>query len=142
MKRTLFEAEHEAFRQTCRAFCDKEIAPHHPAWETAGIVPRELWTAAGELGLLGFMMPEEYGGGGVDDFRFNAVLGEELTRIAATGVGFRVHTDILSGYLRDLTTPEQKARWLPGYLNEWVWKWNHRDDDEAMFRTLLENAAT
>lgn len=117
MRRTLFEPEHEAFRQTCRTFCEKEIAPHHAEWEAAGIVARELWTAAGELGLLGFMMPEEYGGGGVEDFRFNAVLGEELTRIGATGVGFRVHNDILSGYLGDLTTPEQKARWLPGYCD-------------------------
>jgi alkylation response protein AidB-like acyl-CoA dehydrogenase len=113
----LFEPEHEAFRQTCRTFCEKEIAPHHAEWEAAGIVARELWTAAGELGLLGFMMPEEYGGGGVEDFRFNAVLGEELTRIGATGVGFRVHNDILSGYLGQLTTPEQKARWLPGYCD-------------------------
>ena len=87
-----------------------------PDWEAAGIVPREFWAAAGSLGLLGFMMPEEYGGGGVDDFRFNAVLGEELTRVGATGVGFRVHNDILSGYLGGLTTDEQKARWLPGLL--------------------------
>jgi len=117
MRRTLFEAEHEAFRQTCRAFCEKEIAPHHADWEAAGIVPRELWRSAGELGLLGFMMPTEYGGGGVRDFRFNVVLGEELTRVAATGVGFRVHNDIVASYLSDLTTAEQKARWLPGFCD-------------------------
>jgi alkylation response protein AidB-like acyl-CoA dehydrogenase len=117
VKRTLFDAEHEAFRQTCRTFCEKEIVPHHAAWEQAGIVPRELWERAGALGLLGFAMPEEYGGGGVDDFRFNAVLGEELTRVGATGVGFRVHNDILAGYLGALTTAEQKARWLPGYCD-------------------------
>src|SRR5919108_1693765 len=76
MRRTIFEPEHDAFRESVRAFCGKEIAPHHAEWEQAGIVPRELWTAAGERGFLGFMVPEEYGGGGQRDFRFNAVLTE------------------------------------------------------------------
>ena len=86
MKRTIFEADHEAFRDTVRAFCEKEIAPHHEEWEKNSIVPRELWTKAGELGLLGFMMPEEYGGGGMHDFRFNAVLQEEITKVGGSGV--------------------------------------------------------
>ncbi len=115
MERTIFEPEHEAFRQTVRTFCAKEIAPHHAEWERAGIVPRELWTAAGRLGLLGFMVPEAYGGGGCRDFRYNLVLGEELTRIGASGVGFTIHTDINAPYLLDLTTDEQRARWLPGF---------------------------
>jgi alkylation response protein AidB-like acyl-CoA dehydrogenase len=115
MERTLFDTDHTAFRETCRAFCDKEIAPHHALWEKAGIVPRELWEKAGAQGLLGFAVPEEYGGGGADDFRFNVVLNEELTRVGASGVGFPVHVDINSGYLVGLTNDEQKARWLPGY---------------------------
>ena len=115
MERTLFAADHEAFRTTCRAFCDKEIAPNHAEWERAGIVPRETWIKAGAQGLLGFAVPEEYGGGGVTDFRFNVVLNEELTRVGASGVGFPVHVDINAGYLLGLTTDEQKARWLPGY---------------------------
>jgi alkylation response protein AidB-like acyl-CoA dehydrogenase len=115
MRRTIFEPEHDAFRATCRAFCDKEIVPHHEAWETAGIVPRELWTKAGSLGLLGFMMPEEHGGAGVDDYRFNVVLDEELAQAGASGVGIPVHNDIVGGYLRDLATPEQQARWVPGF---------------------------
>ena len=102
VKRTLFEADHEAFRETCRSFCDKEIAPHHAEWERAGIVPRELWLKAGELGLLGFMMPEVYGGSAVDDFRFNVILNEELVRVGASGVGFPLHNDIVAAYLRDL----------------------------------------
>src|SRR3954462_4990307 len=114
MERSLFDADHEAFRQTCRAFCDKEIAPYHAEWERASIVPRELWAKAGAQGLLGFAVPEEYGGGGVIDFRYNVVLNEELTRVGASGVGFPVHVDINSGYLLGLTTAEQKARWLPG----------------------------
>jgi alkylation response protein AidB-like acyl-CoA dehydrogenase len=115
MRRTIFEPEHDAFRTTCRAFCDAEITPHHDAWEAAGIVAREVWTKAGSLGLLGFMMPEEYGGAGVADYRFNVVLDEELARAGASGVGIPVHNDIVGGYLRDLATDEQQARWLPGF---------------------------
>ena len=111
MERHLFDADHDAFRDTVRAFCEKEISPHHESWEEAGIVPRELWTVAGEAGLLGFMMPEQYGGGGARDFRFNAVVGEELTRIRASGPGILIHDDIVSGYLLDYSTEEQRARW-------------------------------
>ncbi|MFG1813301.1 acyl-CoA dehydrogenase family protein [Kribbella sp. NPDC049174] len=117
MERQLFDADHDAFRETARAFCDKEIVPHHDAWEEAGIVPREVWTAAGQAGLLGFMIPDEYGGGGARDFRFNAVVIEELTRARASGVGFAIHTDINSAYLLDYATDEQKARWLPGFCS-------------------------
>jgi alkylation response protein AidB-like acyl-CoA dehydrogenase len=117
VERQLFEADHDAFRETARAFCDKEVVPHHDSWEEAGIVPRELWTAAGRAGLLGFMMPEEYGGGGARDFRFNAVVIEELTQARASGVGFGIHTDINSAYLLDYATDEQKARWLPGFCS-------------------------
>ncbi|MGW6275989.1 acyl-CoA dehydrogenase family protein [Kribbella sp. NPDC055071] len=117
MERQLFDADHDAFRETVRAFCDKEVVPHHAAWEEAGIVPRELWTAAGAAGLLGFMMPEQYGGGGVRDFRFNAVLIEEMTTAHGSGVGFTIHTDINSAYLLDYATDEQKARWLPGFCS-------------------------
>jgi alkylation response protein AidB-like acyl-CoA dehydrogenase len=117
VRRSVFEADHEAFRETCRAFCEKEVAPHHRDWEHAGIVPRELWRRAGSLGLLGFMMPEEYGGAGAADFRFNAVLGEELVRVGGSGVGFPVHNDIVGCYLADLATDAQKARWLPGFCD-------------------------
>ncbi|MGH3484581.1 MAG: acyl-CoA dehydrogenase family protein, partial [Nocardioidaceae bacterium] len=117
MRRTIFEPEHDAFRESVRAFCDKEIVPHHKEWEAAGIVPRELWLEAGRQGFLGFMVPEEYGGGGQRDFRFNAVLIEELTRCGASGPGFGVHTDINSAYLLDLATDEQKDRWLPGFAS-------------------------
>jgi alkylation response protein AidB-like acyl-CoA dehydrogenase len=115
MQRGIFEADHDAFRDTVRTFCEKEIAPHHDQWEKDGIVPRELWEKAGALGLLGFMMPEEYGGGGMNDFRFNAVLTEELIRVGASGVGFVLHTDLVSGYLLSYATQEQKKRWLPKF---------------------------
>jgi alkylation response protein AidB-like acyl-CoA dehydrogenase len=115
MKRTIFDADHDAFRETVRAFCEKEIVPHHEKWEADGIVPRELWAKAGQLGLLGFMMPEEYGGGGVSDFRYNAILQEEITKIGASGVGFVIQTDLVSTYLLSLANDEQKARWFPGF---------------------------
>src|SRR5690606_13151137 len=77
---------------------------------------RELWLKAGALGILGFMMPEEFGGGGVADFRYNVVLQEELTRVGASGVGFPLHTDLVSGYLLSYATDEQKQRWLPKFV--------------------------
>jgi long-chain-acyl-CoA dehydrogenase len=117
MRRTIYDDDHEAFRQTCRAFCEKEIEPHHRQWESAGIVPRGLWAKAGAQGLLGFMMPEEYGGSNATDFRFNCVLNEELTRVGASGPGFGLHNDIVGPYLLGLGTPEQKARWLPGFCD-------------------------
>jgi alkylation response protein AidB-like acyl-CoA dehydrogenase len=117
MKRNIFESDHDAFRDTVRSFCEKEIAPHHDEWEKAGIVPREIWTKAGDLGLLGFMMPEEFGGGGVTDFRYNAILQEEVTRIGASGIGFVIQTDLVSTYLLSHATDEQKARWFPKFCS-------------------------
>ncbi|MFH7322901.1 acyl-CoA dehydrogenase family protein [Aeromicrobium sp. JJY06] len=117
MERTLFEPEHESFRDTVRTFLEKEVVPHHEEWEREGIVPREVWTKAGELGLLGFMMPEEFGGGGVSDFRYNVVLQEELTRVGASGVGFALHTDLVSGYLLSYTNDEQRQRWFPKFVS-------------------------
>ncbi|MGQ2912552.1 MULTISPECIES: acyl-CoA dehydrogenase family protein [unclassified Aeromicrobium] len=117
MKRTIFDADHESFRDTVRTFCEKEVAPHHDQWEKDGIVPREVWEKAGELGLLGFMMPEEHGGGGIDDFRYNAILSEEITRVGASGIGFVIQTDLVSGYLLSYATDEQKARWFPKFCS-------------------------
>jgi alkylation response protein AidB-like acyl-CoA dehydrogenase len=115
VRRQIFGPDHSDFREVVRTFCEKEIVPHHEEWERAGIVPRDLWIKAGQQGLLGFMVPEEYGGGGRRDFRFNAVLAEELTRSRASGVGFALHTDLVSGYLLDYCTQEQQQRWLPSF---------------------------
>jgi len=115
--RPILESEHEAFRQTARAFIDKEVVPHHEQWETDGQVSRDVWTRAGAQGLLCFDVDEEYGGPGVADFRYNMVLAEELTRAGAHGPGFPVHTDIIVPYLSSLGTDEQKRRWLPGCVS-------------------------
>jgi alkylation response protein AidB-like acyl-CoA dehydrogenase len=112
----LYEAEHEAFRAMVRDFLAKEVVPHHGAWAEAGIVDRSVWLKAGEQGLLGMDVPEEYGGGGVKDFRYNAILAAEVSRVGASGLGFGLHNDVVAPYLIDLCTDEQKARWLPGFV--------------------------
>jgi alkylation response protein AidB-like acyl-CoA dehydrogenase len=116
MRRQLFNVDHEAFRESVQAFLAKEMTPHLKAWEAQGIVPRELFTTAGAAGFLGMAIPEEFGGGGVSDFRFNAVLGEEImyAGVAGAGLGLTLHNDICLPYFLDLATDEQRSRWLPG----------------------------
>ncbi|MFI1796226.1 acyl-CoA dehydrogenase family protein [Streptomyces sp. NPDC020379] len=115
MKRQIFTADHEAFRGTVRTFLAKEVVPHHARWEREGIVPREVWLAAGRQGLLGPAVPEEYGGGGTTDFRYSAVLTEEFARAGAAGLAVGLHNDVIGPYLTSLATDEQKRRWLPGF---------------------------
>ncbi|SNT61296.1 Acyl-CoA dehydrogenase [Streptosporangium subroseum] len=117
MQRDLFEEEHQLFRETVREFLAREVAPHHDQWEKDGIVPREVWKKAGELGMFGFGVPEEFGGAGITDFRYNTVIDEEVMGIGATGLGFSLHNDIMAPYFVDLTNDEQKARWLPGFAS-------------------------
>jgi alkylation response protein AidB-like acyl-CoA dehydrogenase len=117
MQRFLYESEHDAFRESVRTFCERQIAPFHAQWEKDGIVPRELWIEAGKQGLLGTDVPEEFGGGGVKDFRYNSVVGEEVTRVGGSGVGFTLHNDVVAPYLLKLGTDEQKQRWLPGFCS-------------------------
>ncbi|MDQ1684644.1 MAG: hypothetical protein QOC82_1381 [Frankiaceae bacterium] len=115
MERDLYDADHEAFRATCRAFLDKHVVPFHKQWEADGIVDRGIWLEAGKQGLLGMEVPEEYGGGGVHDFRYNSVLSEEIVRARASGVGFTLHNEVVAPYLLKLATDEQKQRWLPKF---------------------------
>lgn len=110
----IYTAEHEDFRKTVRTFFEREVLPHHEQWEKDGIVPRDLWRKAGATGLLCFDVPEEYGGMGVKDFRYNMIVSEEQTRTGASGPGFSVHSDIIVPYLISLANDEQKQRWLPG----------------------------
>ncbi len=116
MDRTLFGAEHDLFRTSFRQFVDKEMVPHHLEWERAGIVDRELFRAAGSHGFLGMAIPEEYGGGGVDDFRYNLVIVEETQRagIGGAGLGITLHNDICLPYFLRYCDDEQRRRWLPG----------------------------
>ncbi|HEX6424547.1 MAG TPA: acyl-CoA dehydrogenase family protein [Acidimicrobiales bacterium] len=116
MHRTLLDDEHELFRDSVRRFIASEVVPDNERWEREGIVDRSLFTRAGAHGFLGMAAPEEHGGGGVDDFRYNLVIAEEIQRagVNAAGLGWTLHNDICLPYVLSLGTDEQKARWLPG----------------------------
>jgi alkylation response protein AidB-like acyl-CoA dehydrogenase len=115
MDQHLYEAEHEAFRDLCREFLLREAVPYADEWEKAGIVDRAVWRKAGKAGLLGMDVDEAYGGGGQRDFRYNAVLVEEIIAAGASGLGFGLHNDVVAPYLTELTTEEQRKRWLPAF---------------------------
>jgi long-chain-acyl-CoA dehydrogenase len=117
MERTLYEDDHEAFRASVREFLDREVWPNVEGWADAHALPREYWLAAGAQGFLGLEVPEEYGGSEAGDYRFNAVLGEELAKVnialhSCTGI----HFDIVAPYLVHLTNDVQRKRWLPKFV--------------------------
>ncbi len=115
MRRKLFEESHLAFADAVSAFVAKEVLPHYEAWEAAGIIDRDAWRAAGKAGLLGLSVPEEYGGGGNDDYRYNAVVCEGIE--GTPGLAIPLHSEVVGPYLTELCTEEQKARWLPGFCS-------------------------
>jgi alkylation response protein AidB-like acyl-CoA dehydrogenase len=119
MQRRHLEPEHEALADAFRAFIEKEIAPEFLEWERAGIVPRELFRAAGRNGFLAMAVPAEYGGAGVPDFRFNQVIGEQaaLAGVMGPGLAITLHNDICLPYLLRYASDEQKQRWLPGIVS-------------------------
>lgn len=112
----IYEREHEIFRKQFQKFLAREIVPHITQWDEDLIVPRELFAKLGDAGFLGMAIPEEYGGAGVTDFRYNGVIGYEAGRVGAfTAIlGPALHTDIVVPYLLTYGTGEQKERWLPG----------------------------
>ena len=117
MQRDIFSSDHDAFRDVVRSFIKKEVAPYHDQWERDGVVSRDVWLAAGRAGLLGIDVDEKYGGGGNTDYLYYLVLNEEMARAGAHGPGFAVHNDINGHYFQRLLTPEQAARWMPGYCS-------------------------
>lgn len=114
-ERTVYDADHEQFRAVFRQWLENEVVPHHAEWEKAGIAPREMWLDAGRHGFLGYQVPEQYGGGGTDDYRFGAVMQEEVSDLGVIGSanGITLHNDITLPYYLSLATDEQKSRWLP-----------------------------
>jgi acyl-CoA dehydrogenase len=114
MRRTIFESQHDDFREAVHAFLVKEAVPHSEDWEQAGVVDRGFWRKAAGLGFVAFAAPEELGGAGVEDFRFNAILDEEVAYTGTVGDNFALVNDIITPYLLDVTTPEQRERWVPG----------------------------
>ncbi|WP_375480925.1 acyl-CoA dehydrogenase family protein [uncultured Jatrophihabitans sp.] len=116
MDRKHYEPEHQAFGEAFRAFADKVVVPNYLDWERDGIMPREVFQEAGKDGFLGMAVPDQYGGGGVEDFRFNQILDEQIAYagIGGAGLGLSLHNDICLPYFLAYTTDEQKQRWLPG----------------------------
>ena len=113
---TIYDETHDLFRESFRAFVDAEMVPKYQEWESAGIMDRELYLAAGKHGFIGMSVPEAHGGGGTTDFRFNAVIADELARrgINGAGLGLTLHNDIVTPYFVEYCNDEQAARWLPG----------------------------
>jgi len=112
IERDFFSPEHEQFRESVRRFVESELVPHHLEWENAGVVPREIWRKAGELGMLCPSIPEEYGGFG-GDWLYNVVVIEELARHGISGPGFMIHSDLCAPYILAWGTEEVKQRYLP-----------------------------
>ena len=113
MKRKIFDEEHEMFRDSVRSFMQKEIQPHRDRWHEAGIVDRDAYLKAGEMGLLLMWADEKYGGAGVSDFRYEQILLEENMRYGDAGFFMTLHNRLVGPYLGELGTEEQKQRWLP-----------------------------
>ncbi|MEV2218361.1 acyl-CoA dehydrogenase family protein [Nocardia vinacea] len=114
MRRTLFTQDHEDFRLLVRDYLAREVVPEYEQWRDAGLVPRELFTSLGKLGIIGTAIAEEYGGGGQDDYRYNVVLQEECARAGVTLGGLRTHLDIVVPYFLGLADDAQRSRWFPG----------------------------
>ena len=110
--RTLFSLEHELFRESVRKFLEREAAPFHGQWEKQGYIDRQLWSKAGEQGLLCSHLPEEYGGMAVD-FLYSAIVIEEISRLGLTGIGFSLHSDIVAPYILHYGSEALKQKYLP-----------------------------
>ncbi|WP_206448139.1 acyl-CoA dehydrogenase family protein [Agrococcus sp. KRD186] len=115
MRSTFYDEDHEAFRESVREFTARNIAPNLATWEAEGLTDPDLYRQMGEAGMVGLAIPEQYGGMGIDDYRFRMIISEELSKVGAASVNatFGVHDDIVLSYLIDLGTPEQLATWLP-----------------------------
>ncbi|MGC2940228.1 MULTISPECIES: acyl-CoA dehydrogenase family protein [unclassified Brevibacterium] len=116
MKRNLYNEDHEAFRGSVGAFLDREVVPHFDEWDENHLVDREMWRKAAQSGIIGLAIPEEFGGGGVSDFRFEMVRAEEVARrgVGAATSGWGVSDGIVPGYLMKLGTQAQKEKYLMG----------------------------
>jgi len=114
MRRDLFTEDHEAFRKLVRDFVAKEVEPYFAAWEKAGQMPRSIFEQMGSLGMLGMAIPEEHGGSGLPDYRYNVVLQEEAARALVTLSTVRTQLDVILPYFLHYANDEQRARWFPG----------------------------
>lgn len=117
MRRTLYDADHESFRSAFRTFLDRAAVPFVDKWEDAGTPDREFIRAAAEAGFLGYEFSPEHGGLGIEDFRYNAIMSEEVVASGMAGDTFSMQNDIIVPYLKDLTTAEQQSAWIPRFTS-------------------------
>jgi len=117
MRRLIFEHEHEQFRDTVRAFMQSEVAPHVERWRENGIVDREIYAKAGKAGLLCTWADPQYGGAGIDDFRFEQIIIEENMRHGDIGFYIHLHNDLVAPYIARLGSEEQQRRLMPGIVD-------------------------
>jgi alkylation response protein AidB-like acyl-CoA dehydrogenase len=117
MKRTLYEADHQSYRETVREFLSREVAPRQDEWDRQHWIDREVFARAAKAGIYALQVGEEYGGAGESDYRYRMVVSEEIARINALSFGLTIslQDDLVLHYLLDLTNDEQKQRWLPGF---------------------------
>ena len=121
MQDYMLTEDHVMFRDAVRDFMEKEVEPYYEEWEKAGEVSREVWRKAGEMGILSIYIPEEYGGMGLDDYRYNAIISEELARVNGTGPGFAIQNDIVVPYILEYANEDQKKKYLPKIASgEWI----------------------
>ncbi|MFE3119103.1 acyl-CoA dehydrogenase family protein [Streptomyces niveus] len=116
MRRSVYNEDHEAFRETLRAFIEAEVVPVYDEWYAEGLVPREFYYKLGELGIFGIEVPEEFGGAGEESFKFQAIVSEECARAGVSFGGSGVHVALCLPYVKAYATDEQKKRWLPGFV--------------------------
>ncbi|MEV0012023.1 acyl-CoA dehydrogenase family protein [Streptomyces sp. NPDC047973] len=117
MRLSVYDEDHEAFRQMLRDFIEKEVVPVHHEWEEQGHPPRDFYRRLGELGVLGIQVPEEYGGAAESSFKFAAIVMEETARVGVSFGNYSVHSNLILPYLMKYGTEEQKQRWLPGFAS-------------------------
>jgi acyl-CoA dehydrogenase len=114
VRRDVFTADHDAFREVVRDFLAKEVVPHFADWEHLGHIPREVFAHLGSLGLIGTAVPEEHGGGGQEDYRYNVVLQEEAARALVSLGTLRTQLDVILPYYLTYADSDQRRRWFPG----------------------------
>jgi acyl-CoA dehydrogenase len=114
--RTLFNSDHEMFRDALRKFLEKEAVPHHAKWEDEGLVPKDLWLKAGEQGFLCPCVSPEYGGAGAD-YLYSVIVMEEVSRLGLSGIGWGLHTDIVAPYIEHHGSEAQKQKFLPKMIS-------------------------
>lgn len=116
MPQPFYESDHEHFREVVREFVKREVIPNLDQWEEDRATGRAVWKSAGAQGILGIRVAEEFGGGGMKDYRFRCVVQEELATVGAASLasGFSINEDIVASYLTTFGTPQQQHQWLPG----------------------------